>query len=94
MISTHIPPAEKAGIHATKIANKFATAIENNSGNNFSLHLESKLAYALDSVKGGMSGIANALKSAANKITGIIKHQAGAKLSEDLPLPFPEVKRR
>lgn len=58
------------------------------------MHVESNLAYALDAVKGRAAGIDSALKSAANKIVGIIKHKAGARLDENLRTPFPEVKKK
>ena len=93
-LSTRPPARESAGDRVSKTVNKFGAVRENDAGRVFSVHVESNLSYARDAVKGGQSGINNALKSAANKIAGIIKHMAGAKLDEDLRAPFPEVKKR
>jgi hypothetical protein len=45
-------------------------------------------------VNGGHAGIDDALKRAANRITGMINHKVGQPLEDRLPTPFPEVKRK
>ena len=94
MLSTRPPASEKAGAHVKHIAQKFAVATQSNSGDTFSVHVESNLSYAADALKGGASAVDAALKSAANRIAGMIVHRAGARLDENLSTPFPEVKRR
>lgn len=93
-ICTLPPPADGAGHHAREAARKHSKVETADSGKSYSVHIEDDLMYAMDAVKGGEGGVQNALKSAANRIAGQIKHMAGASLSERLPTPFPEVKRR
>lgn len=94
MISTRPPASEKAGAHVRQIAQKYAVATQRDSGDTFAVHVESNLSYAIDALKGGASAVDAALKSAANRITGMIVNKAGARLDENLTTPFPEVKRR
>ncbi len=93
-ISTRPPANEKAGRHVKQIVQKYAVATQRDSGESFSVHVESNLSYATDALKGGSGAVDAALKSAANRIAGMIRHKAGASLDEDLSTPFPEVKRK
>ncbi len=93
-LSTRPPASERYGAHVAKLIKRFGFVSEKDSDKTFSVHIESRLLYALDAVKGKASGVTNALKSAANKIVGLINHTAGAKLDEKLATPFPEVKRK
>jgi len=93
-LSTLPPKIEKQGAHVGKVANKFSYVASQDAGDNYSVHVESNLCYAVSAVKGGLAGIQNALKSAANKIAGLIRHRIGDDLDKELSTPFPEVKRR
>ncbi len=93
-LSTRPPASEKAGEHVRKIADKHAVAATSDTGDTFSVHVESNLSYAMDAVKGGRAGVDDALKRAANRIAGMISHKANLPLEEKMPTPFPEVRRR
>ena len=93
-LSTRSPAPDKTGQHARKAADKYAVANQADSGDSIVVHVESNLSYAVSAVKGGTAGIQNALKSAANKIFGQIKHKVGSSLTNELNTPFPEVKRK
>jgi len=69
-------------------------AVRRDSGDNLSLHIESNIEYAVLAVEGRQTGIDNALKSAANRIAGMINHKANMPLGTKLATPFPEVKRK
>lgn len=93
-LSTHPPAQDKTGVHAQAAANKYTVVNQTDTGDSIVVHVESNLMYAVSAVKGGIAGIQNALKSAANKVFGVIKHKVGSSLTNELTTPFPEVKRR
>ena len=93
-LSTRPPANEQAGEHVSKIVRRYGVVNQRDAGNTYSVHVESNLLYALLAVKGRNTGIQNALKSAANKVAGIIKHKVGERLDVDLTTPFPEVKKK
>ena len=93
-LSTRPPANEKAGKHVAKIAKRYSVVSQADSGNTFSVHIESNLSYAVGALEGGAASVDAALKSAANRIAGMIRNKAGARLDENLSTPFPEVKRK
>lgn len=93
-LSTRPAANEKAGAHVHAIAEKYGVVAQSDSGDRFSVRVESNLSYAVDAVKGGQAGVADALKRSANRIAGMINHKVGLPLEEKLTTPFPEVKRR
>ena len=93
-LSTRPPAQDKTGVHTPAAANKYAVVNQTDTGDSIVVHVESNLMYAVSAVKGGIAGIQNALKSAANKVFGVIKHKVGSSLTNELTTPFPEVKRR
>lgn len=93
-LSTRPQASQKSGAHVNKIVGKYGVVNKSDANKTYSVHVESDLLYAKDAVRGGEAGIENALKKAANKIAGMIKHFAGAELDANLSTPFPEVKRR
>lgn len=93
-LSTRPPADDKTGIRARKAAQNYAVVDQSESNDSLTVHIESNLLYAVSAVKGGKAGIEIALKKAANKIVGMIKHKVGESLSNELTTPFPEVKRR
>lgn len=56
-LSTRPPASEKAGAHVSKIVNRFGDVQTSDTGNIYSVHAESNLAYALDAVRGGFAGV-------------------------------------
>ena len=93
-LSTRPPAKGKVGEAAQKTAKRFLDVATYGSGDAYTVQIRDNLSYAVDAVKGGASGIDFALKRAANRIAGMIRHRAGARLDEDIPTPFPEVKRK
>lgn len=93
-LSTKPQAIDKQGAHVSKIGGKYSYVASQDTGDDYSVHVESNLSYAVSAVKGGLAGIQNALKSAANKIAGLLKHRIGDDLDKELSTPFPEVKRR
>ena len=87
------PTKEEVGAAARRNAKRFFDVNIRSGGAIFTVHIASKLDYAVSAVKGGVVGINDALKKAANRIAGMIRHKVGADLTEDLSSPFPEVKR-
>lgn len=93
-LSTKPPAIDKQGAHVSKVGGKYSYVASQDTGDEYSVHVESNLCYAVSAVKGGLAGIQNALKSAANKIAGLIRHRIGDALDKELSTPFPEVKKR
>ena len=70
------------------------STVEITDGNQeYSVVITDNLEYAT-SAAGGEAAIETALKKAANKVAGILKHCASHDLKEDFETPFPEVKKR
>lgn len=92
-LSTRPPASPKSGAHVNKIVGKYGVVNKEDANSTYSVHVVSNLMYAKLAVKGGAAGIDMALKKAANKIAGMIKHFASRKLDERVTTPFPEVKR-
>lgn len=92
-LSTRPPANPKSGEHVNKIVGRYGLVNKTDANSTYSVHVESNLLYAKDAVKGGESGIQMALKKAANKIAGMLKHFACKNLDERITTPFPEVKR-
>ena len=94
MLSTLPPAISNVGSRVSKLMKKYVLASTMDNGDAYSVRVGSKLSYAVDAVKGGMTGVSDALKRAANKVAGFLLHKAGSKLSNELSTPFPEVKRK
>ncbi len=94
-ISTRPPAKPRAlGANAARRAKDFMEIRVSDGGNTYTVQVKSNLSYAIDAVNGGMAGVNDALKRAANRISGMIRNRAGARLDENLSTPFPEVKRK
>lgn len=88
------PSREEVGAAARKSANRWLDIDVSDGDLSFRVAIRDNLSWAMDAVKGGHAGVDEALKRAANRITGMINHKAGLPLEEKLSTPFPEVKRR
>lgn len=75
-------------------ATQLANVITNDTGNNFSVHVEDNLDYATEALKGGESAINIALMKASNKVASVIDRTASKGLTEPVGTPFPEVRKR
>ena len=93
MLSTLPPAISNVGSRVSRLMRKYVLASTMDHGDTYSVRVGSELSYAVDAVKGGMAGVSDALKRAANKVAGLLRHKAASKLSNELSTPFPEVRR-
>lgn len=93
-ISTKNPPTPA---FKRRIADSEIIDVRTSGGNGqpFQLDIHDKLGYSVAALRGGRGAVNIALMKAANKIAGNISRKMNALGSlEDVPTPFPEVKRR
>lgn len=93
-ISTRPSSAGAIGERAKKIGDEWIDVGVVGNDENYTVRVRDSLSYALEAVKGGAGGVENALRSAANRINGMIRHKIGADLEKSWRTPFPEVKRK
>lgn len=93
-LSTLPQAISNVGSRVSTLMRKYVLSKTMDNGDTYSVRVGSELSYATDAVKGGKSGVTDALKHAANKVAGLLMHKAGSKLSNELSTPFPEVKRK
>lgn len=78
-----------------QVADKNTVVVKRNLNNEYSIHIEDNLDYALDALKSGQSSIDIAMMRAANKITSVINQKCKGLVGfEKLDIPFPEVRTR
>lgn len=94
-MSTRNTKSGALGKRAKHIAQEWVNVVETDGGDtSYTLEVVDNLCYAIDALKGGEATIDLALKSAANRIAGRLRHMANYAFDEDLKTPFPEVVRK
>lgn len=91
--SSRNPPAPTGSRVARTLGDKCAVVREVYNDSRFTVDVIDTLNYALSAVKGGQAGVDLALKKAANKISGMIRHHWHTPLHHDVGTPFPEIVR-
>lgn len=74
-------------------AAKVTTGGDGRGAGSFWFQFEDELNYSMRALKGDVAAIDIAMMKAANRTAGLINHLAGFDLDEQIPTPFPEVKR-
>lgn len=79
----------------SQVADKNTVVVKQSLDNQFGIHIEDNLNYAVDALKNGEASIDTAVMKAANKVTSVINKKCEKILGfEKLPIPFPEVRTR
>lgn len=90
-ISSRPPAQGRVGAHAPAVANRAVRVYKADTRQGYEVRVHDALVYAAHAVNGGRAGVDNALKSAANRVAGRLRHMGAHLLDPDLQTPFPEV---
>lgn len=93
-LSTRPPKSERVGSRVDVNSPKYCVVDVVDGDDVFHVSIKSNLSYALDAVKGGSGGVDDALKRAANRVNGMVRHAIGRDLDAEWATPFPEVRKR
>lgn len=92
--STRPQKMTAGGRNSTRTADKFTQVFKGEAGDTYTVSIVDSLSYAVAALKGGAGTIDTALKRAANRVAGYLRHRAAAPLRQKFATPFPEVAGR
>ena len=91
-LSTRNDPLIGSSI-SRSLAGTYSLVTKSGAGEEFAVTVLDALDYAALALKGGRPAVDLAMKKAANKISGMIRHSVYCPLDHDVGTPFPEIVR-